>query len=106
MVVEVGEHPLVLLGELEICLPKLVASQTLESPPTPRFSGPGDGVVEPGLNQNLVYGCVAQRGGVIVAEVSFYAAWSPVSNSSELKDEFSCSLRSSMYSTGPVRFDR
>jgi hypothetical protein len=41
----------------------------------------------------------------VVAEASLDAAWSPVSYSSQLEDEFRCLLRGSVYYVGSVGFD-
>jgi len=59
MIVEVADHPLILLGELKICLPEAVAVLTLESALTPDLSRLGDGVVQSSLVEDLVDGCVA-----------------------------------------------
>ena len=59
----------------------------LESVFTPGLSRLGDWVVESSLVEDLVDGCVAYGCGVVVAEVSFDAAWSPIPRPSELKYE-------------------
>ena len=50
-------------------------------------------------------GCVACGCGVVVAEVSFDAAWSPIPRPSELKYEVDGGLWGSMDRVGFVGFD-
>ena len=59
MIVEVADHPFILLGEFEVCLPEAVAVGPLESAFTPDLSRLGDGVVESSLIEEFVDGCVA-----------------------------------------------
>ena len=77
----------------------------LESVLTPDLSRLGDGVVESSLVEDLVDGCVACGCGVVVAEVSFDAAWSPIPCPSELKYEVDGGLWGSMDRVGPVGLD-
>ena len=77
----------------------------LESAFTPDLSRLGDGVVESSLVEEFVDGCVAYGCGVVVAEVSFDAAWSPIPRPSELKYEVHCGLWGSMDCVGFVGFD-
>ena len=78
---------------------------TLESTLAPDSSGLGDWIVQSSLVEDLVDGCVAYGGSVVVAEVAFDAAWSPVSCSPQLEDELRCWLRCSMYCVGPMGLD-
>jgi len=82
-----------------------VAVLALESVLTPDLSRLGDGVVESSLVEDLVDGCVACGCGVVVAEVSFDAAWSPIPCPSELKYELYCLLWGSMDRVGFVGLD-
>lgn len=75
-----------------------------ESTLTPDPSRLWHRVVEFSLAENLVDGCVAYGHGVVVAEVSFDAAWSPVSCPSELKYEIHGGLSASMDHVGFVGF--
>jgi len=105
MIVEVADHPFVLLGELEVCLPEAVAVLTLESvlPHDPsRFR---DWVVESSLVEDPMDGCVACGCGVVVAEVAFDAAWSPIPRPSELEYEVDGGLWGSIDRVGFVGFD-
>jgi len=77
----------------------------LESAFTPGLSRLGDGVVESSLVEDFVDGCVACGCGVVVAEVSFDAAWSPIPRPSELKYEVDGGLWGSMDRVGFVGFD-
>ena len=87
MIIQVADHPLVLLGELEVCLPEAIAMRPLESVLTPDLSRLGDGVVESSFVEDLVDGCVAYRGDLtVILQVAFYSAWSPLSLSSKLQD--------------------
>ncbi len=77
----------------------------LESALTPDLSRLGDWVVESSLVEDRVDGCVACGCVVVVAEVSFDAAWSPIPCPSELKDELYCLLWGSMDRVGSMGFD-
>ena len=77
----------------------------LESVFTPGLSRLGDWVVESSLVEDLVDGCVAYGFGVVVAEVSFDAAWSPIPCPSELKYEVHGGLWGSMDRVGSMGFD-
>ena len=77
----------------------------LESTLAPDPSRLRDGVVQSSLVEDLVDGCVSNGLLRVVVEVSLDAAWSPVSCSSQLEDEFRCLLRGSMYYVGSVGFD-
>jgi len=77
----------------------------LESVFTPGLSRLGDGIVESSLVEDLVDGCVAYGCRVVVAEVSFDAAWSPIPRPSELKYEVHGGLWGSMDRVGFVGFD-
>ena len=88
MVVEVADNPFILACELEIRLPEAVGVLPLEPTPTPDSSGVGDGVVQSGLVEDLVDGCMPDWLLSVVAEIAFYAAWSPMPCSSQLEDEF------------------
>ena len=79
--------------------------RTLESALPPDPSGLGDWVVESSLVEDLVDGCVAYGCGVVVAKVSFDAAWSPIPRPSELKYEVDGGLWGSMDRVGFVGFD-
>ena len=105
MIVEVADHPFIILRELVVTLPEAVAVLTLESVLPPDPSRLRDGVVQSSLVEDLVDGCVAYGCGVVVAEVSFYAAWPPVSCSSQLEDKFRYGLRGSMDRVGSMGFD-
>jgi len=93
MIIQEADHPFIILRELVVTLPEAVAVLTLESvlPPGPsRFR---DGVVQSSLVEDLVDGCVAGYALlVVVAEVAFYAALSPIPRPSELKYELYCLL--------------
>jgi len=106
MIVEVADRPFIILRELVVTLPEAVAVLTLESvlPPDPsRFR---DGVVQSSLVEDLVDGCVAGYALlVVVAEVAFDAAWSPIPRPSELKYEVYCLLWGSMDRVGSMGFD-
>ena len=103
MIIQVTDHPLVLLGELEVSLPGTVAMRPLESALTPDLSRLGDGVVESSRVEDIVDGCVAVSALLrVIAEVSFDAAWSPIPCPSELKDELYCLLWGSMDRVGFV----
>jgi len=91
--------------ELEISLPEAVAVRPLESALTPGLSRLGDGVVESSLVEDLVDCCVAYGCSVVVAEVSFDAAWSPAPCPSELKYEVDGGLWGSMDRVRFVGFD-
>ena len=80
MVVEVADHPLVRVCELEICLPEAVAVRTLEPTLTPDPSWLEDGVVQSCLDEDLVDCSVTDRGDLaacVVVEVAFYSVGSP-----------------------------
>jgi len=77
----------------------------LESVLTPDLSRLGNWVVESSLVEDLVDGCVAYGCGVVVAEVAFDAAWSPIPCPSELKYEVDGGLWGSMGRVGFVGFD-
>jgi len=77
----------------------------LESALPPDLSRLGDWIVQSSLVEDLVDGRVAYGCGVVVAEVSFDAAWPPIPCPSELEDEFHCLLRGSMDRVGFVGFD-
>jgi len=77
----------------------------LESMVPPDSSRLWDWVVQSSLVEDLVDGCVADWLFRVVAEVAFYSTWSPVACSSQLEDEFRCSLRGSMDRVGFVGFD-
>ena len=79
--------------------------RTLESVLTPDLSRLGNWVVESSLVEDLVDGCVAYGCGVVVAEISFDAAWSPIPRPSELKYEVYCLLWGSMDRVGSMGFD-
>jgi len=91
--------------ELEISLPEAVAMRSLESVFTPGLSRLGDGVVESSLVEDLMDGCVAYGCGVVVAEVSFDAAWPPIPRPSELEYEVDGGLWGAMDRVGFVGFD-
>ena len=91
--------------DLEVALPEAVAMRPLESVFTPGLSRLGNWVVESSVVEDLMDGCVAYGCGVVVAEVSFDAAWSPVSCLSELKYEVDGGLWGSMGRVGFVGFD-
>ncbi len=59
MVIEVADHPFIILRELVVTLPEAAAVLTLESTPTPDPSWFGDGVVQSSLVEDLMDGCVA-----------------------------------------------
>lgn len=87
MIVEVADHPFILLGELIVCLPEAVAVWALESTFSPGSSWLEDGVVESCLDEDLVDCSMADRGGLaacVVVEVTFYSVGSPESFSSEM----------------------
>jgi hypothetical protein len=105
MIVQIADHPLVVFCLLVVSLPELVASRTLESASAPDPSRLGDRVVQSSLVEDLVDGCVADWLLRIVAQVAFYATWSPISSSSQLEDEFRCGLWGSMDRVGSMRFD-
>jgi len=105
MIIQEADHPLVVFCELEISLPEAVAMRTLESVLTPNPSRLGDGIVQSSLVEDLVDGCVAYGCGVVVAEVSFDAAWSPIPRPSELKYEVDGGLWGSVDRVGFVGFD-
>jgi len=77
----------------------------LESVLTPDLSRLEDGVVESSLVEDLVDCCVAYGCGVVVAEVSFDAAWSPIPRPSELKYEVDGGLWGSMDRVWSMGFD-
>jgi len=79
--------------------------RTLESVLTSDLSRLGDWIVQSSLVEDLVDGCVAYGCGVVVAEISFDAAWSPVSRPSELKYEVDGGLWGAMDRVGFVGFD-
>ena len=78
----------------------------LESAFAPDSSGRGDRIVQSSLDEDLVDGCVAGYALlVVVAEVAFYAAWSPIPRPSELKYEVDGGLWGSMGRVGSMGFD-
>ena len=106
MVVEVADHPLILIGHFEVCLPQVVTMRALESTFTPNPSRVRNGVVQACFHEDLVDGCVTDCDLLrVVTEVAFYSAWSPTSGLSQLDDEFYCRLRGSMDYVRPVGFD-
>ena len=62
-------------------------------------------IVQSSLVEDLVDGCVAYGCGVVVAEVSFDAAWPPIPRPSELKFDVHGGLWGSMDRVGSVGFD-
>jgi len=87
VIVQVADHPLILFGEFEVCLPEAVAVWTLESTFSPDPSWLGDGVVQSSLDEDLVDCSMADRGDLaacVVVEVAFYSVGSPASFSSEM----------------------
>ena len=100
-----GCNKFVLFGEFEVRLPEAVAMRTLESTLAPDSSRLWDWIVQSSLVEDLVDGCVACGCGVVVAEVSFDAAWSPIPRPSELKYEVDGGLWGSMGRVGFVGFD-
>ncbi len=66
MVIQVADHPLILICELEISLPKAVAMRPLKPTLTPNPSGIGDWVVQTSLVEDLVDGCVADCALLVV----------------------------------------
>ena len=87
-------------------MPQVVTVWTLESTLAPDFSGLGDWIVQSSLVEDLVDGCVAGYALlVVVTQVAFYAAWSPIPCPSELKYEVYCLLWGSMDRVGSMGFD-
>ena len=79
---------------------------TLESVLPPDPSRLRDWVVHSSLIEDLVDCCVADSALlVVVAEVSFDAAWPPIPRPSELEYEVHCGLWGSMDRVGFVGFD-
>ena len=80
MIIQEADHPFVLLGEFEICLPEAVAVRTLEPTLTPDPSWLEDGVVQSCLDEDLV-DCSVTDGcdlaACVVVEVAFYSVGSP-----------------------------
>jgi len=58
MIIQEADHPLVLFGEFEVCLPQVVTMRALESAFTPNPSRVRNGVVQACLVEDLVDGCV------------------------------------------------
>ena len=93
MIVQEADHPFILFGELEVSLPEAVAVLTLESTLAPNPSRRLDWIIQSGLDENSMDGCVADCALlVVVVEVSFDAAWSPITCPSELEYEVHCGL--------------
>ena len=106
MIVQEADHPLVVFRELEVCLPEAVAMFPLEPTLTPNPSRRLDRIVQSSLDEDLVDGGVADSAlSVVVAQVSFDAAWSSVACSSQLEDEFRCLLWGSMDCVGSMGLD-
>jgi len=59
VVVEVADHPLVLLGEFEVCLPEAVTMLPLEPTLTPNPPRRLNWIVQSSLVEDIVNGCVA-----------------------------------------------
>ena len=59
MIIQEADHPFVLLGEFEVCLPEAIAVRPLESAFTPDLSRLGNWIVESSFVEDLVDGCVA-----------------------------------------------
>ena len=89
MIIQETDHPLVLFGEFEVCLPQVVTMRALESTFTPNSSRVRNGVVQASFHEDLVDGCVTDCDLLrVVMQVAFYAAWSPTSGLSQFEDEF------------------
>ena len=80
--------------------------RTLEPALTPNPPRHLNWIVQSSLVEDLMDGCVADSALLrVIAEVSFDAAWSPVSCPSELKYEVDGGLWGSMDRVGFVGFD-
>ena len=61
MIVEVADHPLILLGELEVSLPEAVAMLPLESVLTPNSSRRRNRIVQSSIYEDAVGRLVTDR---------------------------------------------
>ena len=87
MIIEVTDHPFILIGHLEVCLPEAVAMRPLESTLAPNPSRRRDGIIQSSLVEDLMDGCVAYRVDLtVILQVAFYSAWPPLSLSSKLQN--------------------
>jgi hypothetical protein len=61
MIIQEADHPLVLLGELEVCLPEAIVMLTLESALTPNPSRRLDWIVQSSLDEDSMDRSMADR---------------------------------------------
>ena len=90
VIVQVTDHPLVLIGHLEVSLPQVVTVRSLESTLAPNLPRRFDWIVQSSLDEYSIDCVVANCDyafTTVVLEVAFNLAWTPTPLPSKLEYE-------------------